>query len=123
MEHVIAISAMEAVGAAVALEPVVAVHAHELVDAVVSPQVVGVDRAGEVFDALEGVAFGVAARSKSAKHDEHALGQLIVRDRIDPQVAWRLSAPPPPLSVSLSDPPSKVSSPSPPSRKSSPLNP
>src|SRR5262245_42748464 len=39
-----------------------------------SPQSVGVDRTGEVFDAVEGVAFGVAARSTKAKHGEHARG-------------------------------------------------
>ena len=89
-------AAQHPIGAGAAIERVVpveaaqhvrAVHAHELVDAVISPQDVGVDRAGEVFDADEGVAFGVAVGSLVAKQGNHALGRLIVRDRIDPLVA------------------------------------
>ena len=56
-------AAIERIVAAEAAQHVRAVHAHELVDAVISPQDVGVDRTGEVFDAVEGVAFSVAARS------------------------------------------------------------
>src|SRR5262245_23168078 len=51
------------------------------------PSMPGVDRAGEVLDAEVGVAFRIAARSGvGVKQRDHALGRLIVRDRIDPLI-------------------------------------
>ena len=61
LSRVIAVAALQGIGAAKALQRVVAAVAHQLVDAVVAPQGIRMGGAGEIFDPVELVALSVAA--------------------------------------------------------------
>ena len=82
---VVAGTADQAVGAGAAVEIVVAVQAPEHVGQAVAAQVIGVGRAGEVLDADELIALGVAAladREQALEHDDDAGRRLLIGRRV-----------------------------------------